>query len=630
MRLKLIIVLWIALCLAALCPAQDMEGFRFSVRPEKLSLSPAAKGRLVLVAESNPGYYLYRDMFTVQVEAPPGIRFAEPAYPPAHMKYDPNTEMEKAVYDGTVEIPLDCTVSAGAPANGNFVVRVNFQGCSPVLCYLPQTQDLAIPFTVKGDAPTAPAGTGETPAAPAVPSPAAPPSPSPGETPAAPVAPEPAPEPPASAPSPAAPAASGPSEFGSLIQSSYFLAFLFVFLFGIGTSFTPCVYPIIPITISVFGARGAESRLKGFLLSLTYVQGICLVYSILGVASAFSGAIFGQFMSNPWVIGVIVAVFLLLGLFMAGLFQFNLPSSIQTKASQVGGKGFLGAFTMGMVAGVIAAPCTGPALAGVLTYVATTKSLLLGFLLLYTYSLGFGLLFIVLGTFSALIRKLPKSGEWMEVVKGVFAVVMFAAAWYFLKNVLPVLNLEVLSRQTLIVAGPLLLVIGWMTGGLRINFHGASAGRAIRKTVTLVILTAGLIFTLLGIIRPGPFTAQAGAAHAGQPAWSYDLEGTLALARSEGKPVMVDFYADWCAACIELDKFTYTDPAVLRELERFRMVKVDMTRPLPRDAQLKSTYGIVGLPVVAFYDRQGRLLANPRVTGFLEARQFLELLRQVQ
>ena len=234
----------------------------------------------------------------------------------------------------------------------------------------------------------------------------------------------------------------------------------------------------------MFGARGAESRLKGFLLSLTYVQGICLVYSTLGVVSAFSGAIFGQFMSNPWVIGAIVAVFLVLGLFMAGVFQFNLPSSLQTKASQVGGKGFLGAFTMGMVAGVIAAPCTGPALAGVLTYVATTKSLLLGFLLLYTYSLGFGLLFIVLGTFSALIRKLPKSGEWMEVVKGVFAVIMFAAAWYFLKNVLPALNLEILSRQTLIVAGPLLLVIGWMSGGLRLDFHGASPARAIRKALS--------------------------------------------------------------------------------------------------------------------------------------------------
>lgn len=630
MRPKLIIPLWIALCLVALCPAQDTEGFRFSVKPEKLSLAPEAKGRLALVAESNAGYYLYRDMFSVQVESPKGIAFSEPVYPPAHAKYDPNTETEKQVYDGAVEIQLNYAVSAKAPADGKVVVRVSFQGCSPVLCYLPQTQELAVPFTVRGGTPAAAEGAGAAVAPVAPPQPAIPQTPAPGETPAksAPSAPPPAVSTPAVPPT--APSAASEGDFGSLIRSSYFLAFLFVFLFGIGTSFTPCVYPIIPITISVFGARGAESRLKGFLLSLTYVQGICLVYSTLGVASAFSGAIFGQFMSNPWVIGAIVAVFLVLGLFMAGVFQFNLPSSLQTKASQVGGKGFLGAFTMGMVAGVIAAPCTGPALAGVLTYVATTKSLLLGFLLLYTYSLGFGLLFIVLGTFSALIRKLPKSGEWMEVVKGVFAVIMFAAAWYFLKNVLPALNLEILSRQTLIVAGPLLLIIGWMSGGLRIDFHGASPALAIRKTLTLAILTAGLIFTLLGIIRPGPFTPQAGSAHAGQPAWSYDLEGALAQARSEGKPVLVDFYADWCAACIELDKFTYTDPAVQRELERFRVVKVDMTRPLPRDAQLKATYGIVGLPVVAFYDRQGRLLANPRVTGFLEARQFLELLRQVQ
>ena len=152
-------------------------------------------------------------------------------------------------------------------------------------------------------------------------------------------------------------------------------------------------------------------------------------------------------MSNPWIVGGIVALFFVLGLFMAGVFQFNLPSSVQTKAAQVGGKGFVGAFTMGLVSGVIAAPCTGPALAGVLAYVATTRNALLGFLLLYTYSIGFGLIFMVLGTFSTLIRKIPKSGAWMEIVKGIFGAAMFTVGLYFLKDIVPSLRLDFLSRR---------------------------------------------------------------------------------------------------------------------------------------------------------------------------------------
>jgi thiol:disulfide interchange protein DsbD len=633
MRLKHILALGFLVILSVPGAAQDMEGFRFTVQPERLAVPAGAHSQLVLEAIADPGYYLYQDMFSLQMESPEGIVFAKPVYPSAHAKYDPNTETEKMVYDGTTRIPLTFEVKAGAPQEGTIKILVNFQGCSPTLCYLPQVMTLAVPYRLSAAA--VPAIRPQVPAAAAEPAPAAPTTPVPPPAPAAgPSSAKPGTSASSATPGGAPPAAPEKEDrFRTLIQSNYFLAFLLVFVFGIGTSFTPCVYPIIPITISLFGARGAESKFKGFLLSLIYVQGICLVYSILGVASALSGAVFGQFMSNPWVVGVIVTIFLALGLFMAGIFQFNLPSSIQTKASKVGGKGFVGAFTMGMVAGIIAAPCTGPALAGVLTYVSTTQNAVLGFFLLYTYSLGFGLLFIVLGTFSTLIHKLPKSGEWMEIVKGVFAVLMFTAGWYFLRNILPALNFEFLSRQTLVIAGPLLLLLGWQTRGLRIDFHGAALRQILRKTITLLILTLGLIFMILALLRPEPIFGTAHletTAPLAEVTWSHDLEDALSRARIEGKPVMVDFYADWCSACIELDKFTYTDPAVVEELKRFRAVKVDMTRPLPRDARLKATYGIVGLPVVAFYDSRGRLLESPRVTGFLGAKEFLPLLRQVK
>ena len=218
------------------------------------------------------------------------------------------------------------------------------------------------------------------------------------------------------------------------------LAFLLVFAGGILTSLTPCVYPLIPITVSIFGANESAGLFKSFLLSLVYVIGIVVMYSILGVAVASTGAVFGQIMANPWVVGGISLILVTLGLSMFGVFEIRLPAAMQNRLNTVGGAGFAGAFAMGTVAGVIAAPCTGPALAAVLTYIAATGSLFLGFWLMFTYAFGMGLLFITIGTFSGLLSALPRSGGWMYVLENIFGIAIITMALYFLKDVFPSLQ----------------------------------------------------------------------------------------------------------------------------------------------------------------------------------------------
>lgn len=217
-------------------------------------------------------------------------------------------------------------------------------------------------------------------------------------------------------------------------------ALLLVFVAGIFSSLTPCVYPLIPITISLFGAREASSRWEGFLLSLTYVFGISITYSIMGVLAASVGALFGGVMQNPLVLVGLSVLFLVLGLSSVGLFDLRLPGNLQTTLSQKGGAGYLGALVMGLVAGIIAAPCVGPIVAGVLLYVAQQQDILLGWLLLMVFSFGMGLLFLVLGTFSSLLTRLPRSGGWMDGVKLVFGVVFFGMALYYLRYVVPALS----------------------------------------------------------------------------------------------------------------------------------------------------------------------------------------------
>ncbi|RKU38378.1 hypothetical protein C6496_06055 [Candidatus Poribacteria bacterium] len=417
-------------------------------------------------------------------------------------------------------------------------------------------------------------------------------------------------------------APSSGSDDGTLARAlsggQVWLAFLLVFAGGILTSLTPCVYPLIPITVSVFGANESAGLFKSFLLSLVYVLGIVVTYSILGVAVASTGAVFGQIMANPWVVGFISLILVSLGLSMFGVFEIRLPYSVQNRLNTVGGTGFAGAFAMGTVAGVIAAPCTGPALAVVLTYIATTGSLFLGFWLMFTYALGMGLLFIGIGTFSGLLSAMPRSGGWMYVLENIFGIAIITMALYFLKDVFPPLQ-DFLQNSLpfFAVAGGLLLIGLWLSK-LTQRFSGISRRAQFQKACGFLLAVLAVYMFVGGIQEPaGPHLD-----------WVYDETEGLEIAKREDKLVMLDFYASWCAACKELDHKTYADPAVAAKLANYVNIKLDFTRSSETTEALTEKYQIPGLPVVIFMDAEGRVLK--RFTGFVGPEEMLSILTDIE
>ncbi len=382
-----------------------------------------------------------------------------------------------------------------------------------------------------------------------------------------------------------------------LLAHGWLWAYLTVFVGGFLTSLTPCVYPMISITVSLFGARGDEvSRWRAMLLAATYVGGIGVMYATLGVSFALAGRAFGTFMSSPYVMVPIAILFLLMSASMFGAFDLALPTNLQTRLSGVGGKGFGGAFVMGLVGGVIAAPCTGPVLASVLAYVSTTRSVLIGGTLLFTYALGMGVLFFGIAAFAV---GLPKSGAWMDAVKSFFGIVMGLAALYFLRNVSHTLGAYGSPSLTWLVVNVVAVVAGLAVGGLHLSFKYSPTSEKLRKGLGVAAVVAGG-FGVIGWVLAPP-----AAVHL---QWLHGEAVGVQAARAKHSPAVLDFYADWCLPCKELELKTFSIPEVARKLSQFTLVKVDCTSdddPLVVDT--KKRYGADTLPTVAILRADGTI-----------------------
>ena len=517
----------------------------------------------------------------------PDLIFGEVVYPKAEVLEIASLGGKVPVYHDEVALGFQATLLDSAPLDQiTLPFQLTYQACNDEQCLLPKTIDLDVAIKVVGmDQPIQPINDAIF-----ANLQLSPPD-NPAET-----------------------ATSESGKFSQALSKGYFWAFLFVFVGGILTSFTPCVYPLIPITVSVFGAGESVSRLRSFLLSVTYVMGIALTYSILGVAVASTGAVFGQIMADPRVMVPVCGILIALGLSMLGVFELRVPYAVQNRLNTVGGAGFAGAFAMGTVAGIIAAPCTGPALGAVLSYVATTESIFLGFWLLLTYALGMGLLFIVIGTFSSAIAALPRSGGWMYILENIFGVAIITVALYFLKEVIPPLRTLLQSSAGFFAIAGVFVLVGVALGKFSQRFKDLSRLVQFRKAVGVLLAVVGLYMFVGGLT-----TAESDLV------WIADEAQGLEAGRREGKPVMFDFYATWCAACNELEH-TYSDPAVKSKLSKFVNVKLDFTRNSAEVERLKQKYGIVGLPVVIFFDSEGNQLTDKRLEKFVEPEEFLTLL----
>jgi thiol:disulfide interchange protein DsbD len=405
---------------------------------------------------------------------------------------------------------------------------------------------------------------------------------------------------------------------GALLAQGSLLAFVVAFGGGVATSLTPCVYPLIPITVSIFGARKAGRRRDAMALSGLYVLGIAAMYSGLGVGAALTGKAFGSVMQSPWVLGFVALVFAALAASMLGAFELSLPGAWQARLNQVGGAGYAGAFLMGLVSGIVAAPCTGPVLAAALTFIATKGSIAFGFAIMFTYALGLGLLFFLIGAFSL---SLPKSGPWMDSVKSVFGVALLAAALLFLRSAVPAVRPLFSGAEGAALAAGAVAALGVLLGALHGDFHGPLP-RTFAKGI-------GVALVVLAVVYAAGAADARERSRAGGLAWTHDEPAALALARAEGRPVILDFWADWCVACKELDRTAWADPRVRAEAARFVAVKVDGTDDTPAFQALSEKYGIVGMPTVVLLDGHGREVPL-RVTGAVDSGEMLRVLRGVE
>ncbi len=402
-----------------------------------------------------------------------------------------------------------------------------------------------------------------------------------------------------------------PAEEESLAQklesSGLFISLIIVFLGGLALNLTPCVYPLIPITIGYFGGQSEGKTSRLFVLGLLYVLGMAFTYSIVGVVTSLSGAVFGALLQNPIVIIIIALVLIALALSMFGLYEFKLPDSLVMKAGGAQ-SGYWGAFFMGLTMGIVAAPCIGPFVLGLVTVVGAKGDPWYGFLMFFTLAVGLGTPYLILALFSGKIKSLPRAGLWMEAIKHIFGFILVGMAIYFLQPIIP----EPVKTYIL----PVFMIIA---AGYILFFDNSAKnvkGFNLFKYVFSFVVLAFAVYLLIPSQKVSP-------------EWKkFSLEAyDQSIANNE--KMVIDFYADWCIPCKELDKLTFSDPKIIKESNLFTFYKVDMTQTLSeKNEKLRKKFNILGMPTVLIIDNKGNEVK--RLTGFVNAQEFLDYMKKAK
>jgi thiol:disulfide interchange protein DsbD len=551
------------------------------------------------------GYYMYRERFAFRAS---GVKLGTPSIPPGKVKFDETFQKDVETYKGEVliRIPVE--------GSGPFTLTASSQGCADAgLCYPPQEHSAQLAAGSGGAQPSLPIGAG----APQVSS--------------APLSSTPQVDTPQTDTPPAAPVqASGaaqPSDLAGIagiLEGGRLLAIVPAFvLLGLGLAFTPCVLPMVPILSSIIvGEGGHVSRARGFILSATYSLGMAIVYTALGIAAGLAGEGLAAALQNPWVLGAFALLIAAMALSMFGFYELQLPAALQTRLAnasgrQSGGK-LLGVFTMGAISALIVGPCVAAPLAGALVYISQTRDVLVGGAALFAMAAGMSIPLLLVGLSAGSL--LPRAGAWMESVKRLFGVLMLAMALWLVSPVLP----------------PVVQMLGWAALLFGYGFY------LLRRHRHWASMALGAAFAVLGGVQLvgaatggrdalAPLAHLTGGAHQGLVFKRIKTVGDLdrELASAGGKTVMLDFYADWCVSCKEMEKLTFVDPAVQAKLANTILLQVDVTANDAQDKAMLKRFNLFGPPGIILFGADGKEIADSRVIGYQDPKKFMASLAKL-
>jgi thiol:disulfide interchange protein DsbD len=574
-------LLFLVVFLASLAHADEFLDPAVAFKPSARALDAQTIEVAFAIAK---GYYLYRDKFRFAVDGE-GVTLGAPVFPKGKEKDDENFGKVEVFYNRvTIRLPVERNASGALP----LTLKVTSQGCADAgVCYPPQTQTVAVTL------------------------------PDPATTPAAP---------------PVAVDADESGKIAGILRNAGFWANLaFFFAAGLGLALTPCVLPMIPILSGIIAGQGhRNSHARGFALSLAYVLGMAVTYAAAGIAAGLTGTLLSAALQNAWVLGAFALVFVVLSFSMFGFYELQLPTALQSKLSEEsghlqGGRG-IGVFAMGALSALIVGPCVAAPLAGALLYIGQTGDAVLGGTALFVMALGMGAPLIAVGAAGGSL--LPKTGPWMEGVKKGFGVLLLATAVWLLTPVVPPVVPMLAWAALLIVPAIYLHAVDPLPPHAR-------GWQRFWKGVGIVMLLTGaalLIGALAGSRDPlqplAGLRTQGVTGDARKPSFETvrsvaELDARLVAV---DRPVMLDFYADWCVSCKEMEKFTFADPAVRDRLAGFTLLKADVTANTAEDKALLARFGLFGPPGIVFFRPGGDEVPGVRVVGFQDAASFLRTL----
>lgn len=551
-----------------------------------------------------PGYYLYRDMFDFRVVGDADIEVRHADFPQGVMTDDPEFGNVEVFYD-QIEVPV--TINRPAGPEQTLTLEADYQGCRDGdICYPPQTTSVELTLPAATRASYAPVTQSR---------------PSPATAPA----------------TGTAVLASEQDKLAQLLLSNPTGALLAFFVAGLLLAFTPCVFPMVPILSGIIAGQAARmTTRRAFWLSLVYVLAMAVTYTIAGVLAGLFGQNLQALFQNPWILSVFIGVFIVLALSMFGFFELQLPASLQTRLSKASsaqkGGSLAGVAVMGFLSALIVGPCVAPPLAAALIVIGASGSAVLGGAALFALSMGMGVPLILFGMSAG--KWVPRAGQWMSAIKAAFGVGLLALAVWMLERI-------VQGPVILLLWGTLAIASGVYMGAFERIAENASGWRRLWKSLGLLLFLIGVL-EIIGAasgnddwLRPLKKLGVAGGVASGQQVEMQrikslqDLDAAVLRASQAGKPVMLDFYADWCVECLRMERNTFSEPGVQALLSKMQPLQADVTSNDKVDQALMSNFNIIGPPAILFFDRNGKELPEFRLVGYFNPREFSAHLNRV-